>query len=105
MRIIVLFNLKPSVSVADYGAWAQATDIPTVRGLTSIAGFEVFAATGLLGSEDPPPYSYIEIIDVADSDAFGVEVKAPAMQRVAAEFQALADNPLFLVTRNIEVQA
>ncbi len=104
MQIIVLFNLKPGVSVADYEAWAKATDIPTVRGLSSIAGFEVFAATHLLGSDDPPPYAYVEIIDVADFDAFGADVSSATMQRISAEFQSFADNPRFLVTRNIEAK-
>lgn len=105
MRIIVLFNLKPGVSATHYEAWAKSADIPTVRGLTSIAGFEVFAATHLLGSDDTPPYAYVEIIDVDDFDKFGAEIGTATMQRISAEFQTLADNPRFLVTRNIEASA
>ena len=32
--IVVLFNLKPGVSAAEYEAWAKATDLPTVNSLT-----------------------------------------------------------------------
>ena len=105
MRIIVLFNLRPGIGAAGYEAWAAATDIPTVRGLASIAGFNVFAATHLLGSDATPPFAYVEIIDVADTDAFGVDIATPAMQRISAEFQAFADNPAFMVMRNVGASA
>lgn len=102
MRIIVLFNLKPGIDPAAYESWAAARDIPTVRALPSIAGFEVAAATGLLGSDGKPPYQYIEVIDVADMGVFGTDIATPAMQQIAAEFQGFADNPVFVTTRAIE---
>ena len=73
-KIVALFNLKPGVSVEDYEAWAKAKDIPTVNGLTSVDEFAVFKSVGLLGSDDKPPYAYIEIIDVNDMEGFGGEV-------------------------------
>jgi hypothetical protein len=100
MRIVVLFNLKPGKSKADYEEWARSTDLPIVNALPSIEGFRVFEATGLLGSDALPPYAYVEIIDVADMDRFGTDVATETMQRVAAEFNAWAD-PLFLTTREI----
>lgn len=97
-KIIALFNLKDGVSVADYEAWAKATDIPTVNGLKSVDSFEVFKSVGLLGTEDAPPYKYIEIIDVNDMDTFGAEVGTETMQKVAGEFQAMADDLAFILT-------
>lgn len=97
-KIVALFNLKQGVSVADYEAWAQATDLPTVNGLKSVDQFEVFQITGLLGSEDKPPYAYVEIIDVADMGLFGEEVGSEVMQKVAAAFQGMVDDLVFLMT-------
>lgn len=97
-KIVALFNLKPGVSVADYEAWAKTTDIPTVSGLTSVDEFAVFKSVGLLGSEEKPPYAYIEIIDVNDMDTFGGEVSTETMQKVAAEFQAMAADLSFILT-------
>lgn len=94
-RIIVLFNLKPGVAPADYEAWAQARDLPTVRALPSIAGFDVFRSTGTLAG-DKPPYEYVEIIDVADMARFGADVAADPMPAIAAEFGALADATFIL---------
>jgi len=101
MRLIVLFNLKPGIAAADYEAWARATDLPTVKRLSSVAGFQVFKTTGILGSEAAPPYSYVEIIDVQDMDQFWKDVATPVMQEVAAAFQGMAD-VTFMTTEEIE---
>jgi hypothetical protein len=101
MRIVVLFNLRPGVDVAEYEAWAAGRDAPMVRALPSIAGFEVSAMTGLLMGDGVPPFSYVEVIDVADMDQFGRDVATEAMGKIAAEFQGFADNPLFIVTRKV----
>lgn len=100
MRLIALFNLKPGVSIADYEAWAKATDLPIVNALPSVDAFTVFRTTGQLGSDSPAPYQYIEIIDVADMDQFGQDVSTEAMQKVAAAFQGMAD-VTFLTTEQI----
>jgi hypothetical protein len=100
-KIVVLFNLKPGVSATDYEEWARDVDLPSVRALTSVEGFEVFKTTGLLGTDQAPPYSYIEILDISDMQVFGGEVATETMQKVAGQFQAMADNPLFILTEKL----
>ena len=97
-KIVALFNVKPGVSVTDYEAWAKAKDIPTVNGLKSVDEFGVFKSVGLLGTDDKPPYQYIEIIDVNDMDGFGGDVSTEAMKAIASEFQAMADDLSFILT-------
>ncbi|WP_174302118.1 REDY-like protein HapK [Caulobacter sp. S45] len=91
MRIVALFNLKPGVERERYERWARTTDMPTVKALASIADFQVLRTTGLLGSEAPAPYQYLEIIDVADPEQFSRDVATEAMTRVAQAFQELAE--------------
>ena len=98
MRIIVLFNLKSGVDPAAYEKWARATDIPGVRALASVSDFQVYRATGLLGTDARPSYTYIEVIDVPDMAAFGKDVSSAAVQKVAGEFQRFADTPQFVLT-------
>jgi hypothetical protein len=98
MRIIVLFNLKPGADAAAYEDWARKNDLPGVRSLVSVSDFQVYRATGLLGSDGKPPYQYIEIIDVNDMEGFGRDVASEAIQKMAAEFQGFADNPQFILT-------
>ena len=101
MRIIVLFNLKPGVNAAAYEDWARTTDIPGVRGLQSVDDFRVHRATGIFGSDAAPPYAYFEVIDINGVDAFVADVSSDAVQKVAAEFQQFADNPLFVTTETL----
>lgn len=100
-RIVALFNLKPEVSEADYEAWAKRVDLPTVNGLQSVENFEIFRSAGLLGSEDKPPYSYVEIIDVGNMDRFGADVATEAMQKVAGEFQEMVTDLSFILTEKL----
>ena len=102
MTIIVLFNLKENREIADYEKWALATDLPIVRNLESIDRFDVFRCTGLLGGEEKAPYEYAESLDVNDMDIFNKEVSKDVMQSIANQFQAFADNPLFISTESIE---
>jgi len=100
-RVLALFNLKPETSVEDYEEWARTVDIPTVNGLGSIDKFEVFKSTGLLFSEDKPPYQYFETIDILDMDQFGAEAGSDAMQKVAAAFQGMVDDLVFISTEKL----
>jgi hypothetical protein len=94
--IIVLFNLKTGVSAETYEAWARSTDLPIVRGLKSIGGFDVYKAKGLLGG-GAAPYQYVEIIMVADMEQFGADVASETMKRVSGEFRQYADDPAFIL--------
>lgn len=100
--IIVLFNLKSDADREAYEQWAKNTDLPTVRGLDSCDGFTVYKTTGLLGGGQAAPYQYVEKIEVNDMGRFGTEVKTDLMQAVAAEFQAFADQPVFMLSENLE---
>jgi hypothetical protein len=99
--LVVLFNLKPGVDAAAYEQWARTTDLPIVNKLPSVAKFSVFKAQGLLGGAGPSPYQYVEIIDVKSMEQLGQDISTPSMQRVAGEFQQLADNPTFIVTESL----
>ena len=100
-RIVVLFNLKDAGSAAAYEAWARSTDLPVVNGLDSVDSFSVHRASGMLGSDASPPYQYVEIIDVNNMELFGEEVSTDTMQKVAGEFQAFADAPVFILTDSL----
>lgn len=99
--IIVLFNLKSGVSADAYELWARETDMPGARALASVSLFEVLKSIAVLGSAAAPPYQYIERIVVNDLGQLGADIGSSAMQKIAAEFQAFADNPVFIVTENL----
>ncbi|WP_299592303.1 REDY-like protein HapK [uncultured Microbulbifer sp.] len=99
--IVVLFNLKSGVNASDYEEWARTTDLPNVNRLPSVAQFSVLRTTGLLGSDAPAPFQYVELLEVKDMAQLGGDVSSETMQKVAAEFQQFADNPQFMLTESI----
>ena len=99
--LVVLFNLKGETAKAAYEKWAQTTDVPTVKGLNSIDDFKVYRLNALMGSDDVPPYQYCEVIEINDMEKLGGELSTDTMKRVAGEFQAFADNPIFIVSEQI----
>jgi hypothetical protein len=101
-KLIVLFNLKGDADRVAYEEWARTTDLPIVRGLPSVDGFNVQVVAGLFGSDDPAPYEYVEIIDINSLEQFGADVSTETMGKVASEFQSFADNPTFMLTNNLE---
>ena len=105
MRIIVLFNLRPGVEAGAYEDWARATDIPAVRALGSVAAFDVYRADGMLTGDGAPPYDYVEMIEVSDDAGFGGDVGTETMQAVAAQFREFADDPQFVLLRDIAEEA
>ena len=98
--LIVLFNLKAGSHRADFERWAREVDLPTAGALPSVDKFEVLKASGLL-TGGASPYEYIEILRINDMAQLGVDVGTPTMQAVAAQFQAFADNPLFILTQSL----
>lgn len=90
--LIVLFNLKPGVSEADYEAFARDLDVPTVKGLRSVSEFQVFRMSGVMGSDGASPYRYVEVIDFSSMDDLGADIGgSPAMVEITAKFGELAD--------------
>jgi hypothetical protein len=100
ITLIVLFNLKPGVSVAEYEKFALETDLPVVRKLPSVVSFEVYRSTGLLGG-GAAPYQYVEVIELHSIEQLGKETASATMRDVAAAFRKLADDPKFMVTESI----
>jgi hypothetical protein len=95
--VVVLFNLRPGVTVAEYERFARDMDLPEVNRLPSVASFEVLKCQGLLGG-GASPFQYIEILKLKSLEQLGQDTQSPIMQKVVSTFQSLADNPQFIVT-------
>lgn len=98
MRIVVLFNLKDGTDVAAYEEWARTRDLPGVRSRVSVTDFQIYRASGLLGSDASPPYQYVEIIDVESLDGFARDLTSEAARKIAAEFRDFTHDPQFILT-------
>ena len=98
--IVVLFNLKAGVSVADYEKFARELDIPSVNRLPSVERFEVLRSESLMGG-GTAPYQYIELLRVRNMTGLAAETQSPAMQQIVKTFQGMADNPRFIITASL----
>ena len=94
--LIVLFNLKPGVTAAEYEAFARDVDLPIVRKLPSVASFEVLKSSGLMGG-GTAPYQYVEVLEIRNMEQLGKDVSSEQMQAVAGKFRTFADDPKFMV--------
>ncbi len=100
--LIVLFNLKNKDTAAQqYEEWAKTIDVPTVKRLGSVDDFRLFRCGNLLGSDQPAPYQYCEVIEVNNMEGLFADIGTETMQQVAAQFQSFADNPVFIVAEQI----
>ncbi len=101
MRIVVLFNLKPGVDVAEYESWGGRTRCADGAVAALDRGVRCRRDDRPSDGRRQAPYQYVEIIDVADMDQFGRDIATEAMGKIAAEFQSFADAPLFITTRKV----
>jgi len=101
-NVLVLFNLKKGVDVAEYERWAKTRDLPTARNLSSVDQFNVLKSNGMFGTDAPAPYEYVELLQVNDFEKLGAEAGEGEMAKVAAEFAEFADNPQFIILQDIE---
>ncbi|KAA1244913.1 REDY-like protein HapK [Aquimarina sp. RZ0] len=99
--LVVLFNLKDEGSKEAYEKWAKTTDVPTALKMASVDTFKVFRLGNVMGTENPSPYQYCEVLEINDMSTLGEEVNSDAMQKVAAQFQDFADNPIFIISEQI----
>jgi hypothetical protein len=100
--LIVLFNLREGVDPESYEQWAAKTDLPTVRKLRHCRSFDLFRGKELLGTDEPTPFQYVELIEIDDLAAFREETATETMRRVATEFRTFADRPQFMVMERLE---
>jgi hypothetical protein len=89
--MIVLVNLKESVSPEDYERWILESYAPAVKDLPSVADWRDYRVSGLLGSQDAPPYRYVVTLEVKDPEQLGRDMAREEMQRLFSELHERAD--------------
>jgi REDY-like protein HapK len=89
--MIVLINIKDSVSPEDYERWILESYAPAVKNLSSVEDWRDYRATGLLGSDAAPPYRYVVTLEVGDLEQLGRDVESEEMQRLLSELHEFAE--------------
>ena len=103
VNLILLYNLKPGVSEADFETWVRTQDQPTMRGLKSVSDFRTYRSTALMMGEGKPSHQYIETFAINDLNAFGTTDMARAeVQKIVGAFTGFADAPQFIMVDEIK---
>ena len=89
--MIVLVNLKEDVSPENYERWILESYAPAVKELPSVADWRDYRVSGLLDSEDAPPYRYVVTLEVKDPEQLGRDMAGEEMQRLISELHDLAE--------------
>jgi hypothetical protein len=103
VNLILLYNLKPGVTPADFETWVRTQDQPTMRGLKTVSDFRTYRSTGLLMGEGKPSVQYIETFAINDMTGFTTKDMASGdVQKIIGAFSGFADTPQFILVSEVE---
>lgn len=103
VNLIIMYNLMPGVTPADFEAWVKSTDQPAMRGLARVADFQTLRAEKLLMGDGKPSVTYIETFSITDLDGFVAEdMPGATVQGVMGQFMGFADAPQFIVVSEVQ---
>lgn len=89
--MIVLVRLKAGVSPDDYERWVLESYAPAVKGLSSVSDWRNHRVSGLLGSDEGPPYDYVVTLKVGDPARLGEDMGGGRMRALLSELHGYAE--------------
>lgn len=86
-RVFFLSKLRPGVDPQTYENWVRTVDYPLARGLQTIKRYEVTRIEGMYVGDGPPPYHYLEVIDITELEPYRKELTTgPKMEAFFKEW-------------------
>lgn len=74
-RIFFLSRLRDGASRDEYERWVREVDLPVIRAIPTVLGYEVVRLDGPWRDGDVP-YDYVESIEVSDPDLYRRQLEA-----------------------------
>jgi hypothetical protein len=88
MPVVFFLNkLLPGVSAEDYERWVREVDYPTARSLGTITSYVVARMAATLDG-DPPPYDYVERVEITDIVDYRRELARPELEDFSRQWSA-----------------
>jgi hypothetical protein len=79
-------KLKAGAQAAAYERWVQETDYRLAQDIECVLHYRVHRVAGPVEGEGEAPYDYIEVLEVADIDAYRSALRDhPAIRKIIAE--------------------
>ena len=73
-RVFFLDRLKEGADPRDFERWVRDVARPFTERAESIDGYVVTRLDARLEGEEPPPYDYVEVVEVSDLEAYKAEL-------------------------------
>jgi len=89
--MIVLVRLNEGVSPEKYERWVLESYAPAVRELPSVSDWRNHRVSGLLGSDEGPPYGYVVTLQVEDLEGLGRDMSGERMRALLSELHGYAE--------------
>jgi hypothetical protein len=85
-RVFFLNRLREGVDADEYEAWIRRVDYPVARAQGTITSYTVTRIEGTLDGTGDAPHDYLEVIDIADLEAYRALGKRPEFQQLLQEW-------------------
>lgn len=100
--LIVPLKLKPGADREAYERFAREVDGPTITAeFLSVSEWHVYRAEQVLGSEEPAPFDYIEVVEVGDVGQLGQDVSSETAARLTEQLLEFVEPPRFVITERV----
>jgi hypothetical protein len=90
VRIYILYDLLPEVSVAEYLSWSKAVDQPACRAMPICESIRVTAVSRREGPGDG--YQIIEDVVVESAQAWALATASPTHAPIASQWERYGDS-------------
>ncbi len=103
-RVFFLNKLREGVTPAEYERWAREVGYPFARSITSIDDFVIARLDATLDGGGSPPYDFIEVVEVADLQAYKADLSTdrPEIQAFDEEWLKYVGEAVAVIGEVIE---
>lgn len=100
--LVVGLNLKDGVDPEDYERFAREVDKPTCEAkLPSIPEWHVHRAKPLPGSDEKPPFDYVEVVRLTSAEQLAEDIEGEVAAELGEGLMRLVEEPVMIVTERV----
>ena len=99
--MIVLVNLKESVTAEEYERWLDERYVPTILDLPSVDEWRGHRVGGPAESGGEPPYGYVVTVEINNLEQLGRDMEGERVQVLLGELSRYAEVTQLMTERFI----
>lgn len=100
--LVVGLKLKDGISAEEYERFAKEVDKPTCEAsLPSISEWHVHRAKPLPGSDEQPPFDYVEVVRLTSAEQLAEDLEGEVVAELDAGLSPLVEVPMMAVAERV----